>query len=74
MSNHSKQSGQAIIEYIILLTIILSMTGLFVASVRSSRDSMWKQMICDVSAACPDCKSTDSAKSALPNSKTKCKN
>lgn len=68
------ESGQAIIEYVILLTIIMSITGLFVGAVRTTRDKMWKQMICDISAACPDCQSTESAKQALPNSKVKCKN
>ncbi|MBS1959753.1 MAG: hypothetical protein JST80_09800 [Bdellovibrionales bacterium] len=68
------ESGQAIIEYVILLTIILTITGLFVAAVRSSRDKMWKQMICDISAACPDCHSPQSAQDALPKSGVKCKN
>lgn len=58
-------SGQAIIEYVLLLVILMSITGLFIAGVRTSRDKMWKQMICDVSAACPNCPATDSAKQML---------
>jgi hypothetical protein len=66
MRQKTDQSGQAIIEYVILLVLILSIGGLLFAGVRSSRDKMWKQMICDVSAACPDCPATESAKRALP--------
>ena len=40
------QSGQAIIEYVIVLTIILGISGLIVGAVRSNRDKMWKRMLC----------------------------
>ena len=66
-------AGQAILEYVLLLSIILSMTGIMLASVRSNRDKMWKLFICEVSAACPECKSTASAKAALPGSGATCK-
>jgi|GEM_PF-3193300 len=66
--------GQAIIEYVLLLSIILSMAGILIGGVRSSRDKLWKKMICEVSAACPDCHSPDSAQSALPHAGVKCKN
>jgi hypothetical protein len=72
--NRNREQGQAIIEYVLLLSIILSMAGLLVASVRSNRDKMWKRIICDVSAACPDCRSTESAKQALPGAGVQCKN
>ena len=68
------ESGQAIVEYILLLSIIMSMTGLMIAGVRSNRDKMWKRVLCEVSAACPDCKSTASAKAALPSAGVSCKN
>jgi hypothetical protein len=71
---HLNQSGQAIVEYILLLSMIISMTGIMIAGVRSNRDKMWKRILCEVSAACPDCKSTQGAKSALPNSGFSCKN
>jgi hypothetical protein len=69
----SAQSGQAIIEYILLLSIIITVSGLILGSVRSSRDKLWKMMICQVSAACPTCKATDSARTALPNTGGACK-
>ncbi len=64
----NSRSGQALIEYILLLSIILSITGLIVAGVKTTRDKMWKQMICDISAACETCRSTESAQRALPRS------
>ena len=70
----SKESGQAIVEYILLLSIILSITGIMIAGVRSSRDRMWKRVLCEVSAACPDCRATQSARQAFPGSGISCKN
>ena len=66
--NRKNHSGQALIEYVLLLSIIISMTCIMIAGVRSSRDKMWKQVLCEVSAACPDCKATESAKSAIKGS------
>ena len=74
METKSKQSGQAVLEYILLLSVILSISGLLVGSVRNTRDKMWKRMLCEVSAACPDCRSTDSAKAAFPKTGGNCKN
>jgi hypothetical protein len=68
------QSGQAIIEYILLFAIILSMAGLIVGGLSKTRDKMWKGMLCEVSAACPTCRSTDSAKTIFPSSGARCKN
>ena len=70
----SSKAGQAIVEYVLLLSIIISITGLMIAGVRSNRDKMWKRILCEVSAACPDCRSPDSAKAALPTSGVSCKN
>jgi len=68
------ESGQAILEYILLLSIILGLSGAIYAGVTSSRDKMWKHILCEVSAACPDCQSTQSAKNAFPKSGVTCKN
>jgi hypothetical protein len=70
----SGEAGQAIVEYVLLLSIILGMTGVMITGVRKNRDKMWKRILCEVSAACPDCKSTASAKAALPNAGVSCKN
>ncbi len=73
LSGVNRKSGQAIIEYVLLLSIILGIAGLLVGSIRSTRDKMWKQIMCEVSAECPTCTATDSAKSALPKSGVNCK-
>ena len=70
--NHFEE-GQAIIEYILLLSIILSLSGLMISGIHSTRDKMWKRFLCEISAACPTCKATDSAKAALPKAKVQCK-
>lgn len=72
MGKRTKASGQAILEYILLLSIILSLSGALIASVKGTRDKIWKRMICDVSAVCAECKATDSAKSIL-KAKADCK-
>ena len=72
--NRFGEQGQAIVEYILLLSIILGMGGILIGTVRSNRDKMWKRMICEVSAACPDCRATQSARAALPNAGVQCKN
>jgi hypothetical protein len=69
-----QNSGQAIIEYVLLMSIIVGMSGAIMFAVRKNRDKMWKIMICDVSAACPSCKSTDSAKNFFKSSGVSCKN
>jgi hypothetical protein len=63
----SNESGQAVIEYVMLLSIILSMAGLLSYGVTKTRDGLWKMIICQVSAPCPACAATQSAKSLLPN-------
>jgi len=68
------RSGQAILEYILLLAIIMGISGVMVSSVSSTRDKMWKKVLCEVSAACPDCKSTQSAKSSFPKAGVNCRN
>ena len=69
----NRESGQALVEYVLLLVILLSMGGIIIVGIQSARDNMWKRLLCEVSAACPDCKSTESAKNALPKATIKCK-
>jgi Flp pilus assembly pilin Flp len=60
------QSGQAVVEYVVLLTIILGMAATLQYGVQKTRDKLWKFVICKVSAPCPSCGATDSAKAVLP--------
>jgi hypothetical protein len=66
------QNGQALVEYILLVAIIISISGIIISAVSSGRDKFWKAMVCDVSAGCAGCKSTDSAKAFLPKSGKNC--
>ncbi len=73
LARQKQQSGQAILEYVLLLVIILGMGGIIVkGGVQVARDKLWKQILCDVSRACPKCKAPDSINKALPNAKKKC--
>lgn len=47
------------------MSIIISIAGALIASVKTGRDKLWKRMICEVSAECSECKSTESAKKIL---------
>jgi hypothetical protein len=69
----TKTSGQAIIEYVLLLAIILSFAGALKYAVTQNRDKFWKTMVCEVSAPCAGCTAPASAQSFLPNSGAKCK-
>jgi hypothetical protein len=66
VEKHSPRSGQAVIEYVMLLLIILTMGGIMRYGVQTARDKLWKKIICDVSAPCPGCAAPASAKNALP--------
>ncbi len=60
------ESGQAILEYILLLAIIISISGIMISSVRGMRDRMWKQTLCQVSSICAGCQPPESIQRALP--------
>ncbi len=65
MGKRSNQSGQAIIEYVIMLAIVLSVSGVIQFGMTRSRNKLWKKIICEVSAPCPGCASPESAKNTL---------
>jgi hypothetical protein len=60
------QSGQAILEYVVVLLIILSIGFTLQNGIRGSRDKLWKRIICHVTAPCIGCEAPDSAKTVLP--------
>ena len=66
MGKYWNQSGQAVVEYVILLAIVVSVSGVIHFGVGRTRDKLWKRMICDISAPCPGCISPKSAKDTLP--------
>ncbi|NDG85432.1 MAG: hypothetical protein EBX52_10420 [Proteobacteria bacterium] len=65
MGKKRNDSGQAILEYMIVLLIIVSISGVIQFGVSKSRNKLWKWMICQISAACPGCNPTASANKTL---------
>lgn len=49
-----------------VLAIILGFAGVIRFGLQKSRDRLWKQVICEVSAVCPGCPAPESAKKLLP--------
>ena len=49
-----------------VLLVILSIGFTLQNGIRGSRDKLWKRIICQVTAPCPGCKASDSAKNVLP--------
>ncbi|MBU6154368.1 MAG: hypothetical protein KGP28_08725 [Bdellovibrionales bacterium] len=66
MGKKSDQSGQAILEYVMVLLVILSIGFALQSGIQVSRDKFWKRIICHVTAPCPGCAAPDSAKNVLP--------
>ena len=51
----NNQSGQALIEYILMLTVALGLVTSMTFTFRRVAQTLWQQMTCEVSAACPAC-------------------
>ncbi len=66
MEKQRNGSGQAVVEFLVLLTLILGVAGMLQFGIQKTRDKIWKFVICKVSAPCPNCAATDSAKAVLP--------
>lgn len=73
LKRYSSRQGQAIIEYVLLLAIILSISGLLYSGVAQTRDKMWKRIICNVSAPCPGCTAPERADKLFPQAGIGCK-
>lgn len=48
-----------------MLAIVLSVSSIVQYGMTTSRNKLWKKIICDVSAPCPGCASPESAKNTL---------
>jgi len=49
------ESGQALIEYMLMIFVVVSTVGIITAGFREIILSVWQLMSCEVSAACPSC-------------------
>jgi hypothetical protein len=54
-SRRESQSGQTILEYILLLSIAAAMTLALGNGFKKARNFLWARMACEVSAPCPKC-------------------
>lgn len=52
VQNHS---GQAVVEYILMITVALFIVGLIGSTFVRVRNYLWMQMACEISSACPHC-------------------
>jgi hypothetical protein len=55
------ESGQAIVEYILILALALSLVSVIAIGLRKSMFSLWKFMATDITAPCPGCKNPNGA-------------
>lgn len=53
--SHSDQRGQAILEYVLMMLIVVSMVAILSKGLKSSLLVIWQFMAQRISAACPGC-------------------
>jgi Flp pilus assembly pilin Flp len=49
------EQGQAVIEYILMLAIVVSLVGVMGVGFRRGLIQLWEKMAKDISAPCPGC-------------------
>ncbi|MCM0604965.1 MAG: hypothetical protein KA715_02640 [Xanthomonadaceae bacterium] len=57
-----KQSGQAVVEFVLTLLLVTVVVGAITQFMRQSSGAMWKKLVCDISAPCAGCSASESAK------------
>ena len=65
MKTLSSKKGQAIIEYIVMLSVAISVVLIINAGFRKIRNYLWHDITCQVTAACPGCPAQQNVKKAL---------
>lgn len=51
----SDEDGQAIVEYLLMLMVAISIVAILASGVRRIVLGLWQVMACEISAACPHC-------------------
>jgi Flp pilus assembly pilin Flp len=59
------QSGQAVVEYIILLSMAVAIALAMAAGFNGISKKLWQLIACEVSAPCPGCQVDEAVKNAL---------
>jgi hypothetical protein len=74
MERRGKRSGQAILEYMLLLIVLFGVVALLNTVLGRVRETAWKAFMCEIAAPCYGCKVPDPTpiNRAFPNSNTPC--
>ena len=59
-----EEKAQVIVEYVLMLAMAVTVVGSLGYGLKKILLYLWKQISCDVSAACPHCPATDQVKNA----------
>jgi Flp pilus assembly pilin Flp len=59
--------GQAVVEYVLLLTISLAVMISLANGFRRICLTLWQTMTCDITAACPGCPPADAVSNKMAN-------
>jgi Flp pilus assembly pilin Flp len=59
------QSGQAVVEYMIMLVMVLTLMVAVSFAFRRAVRSFWQIITCEVSAACPNCPSDPNVRNKI---------
>jgi len=51
----NRQSGQALVEYVLTVVLVMSLFFLFNRAILTRIGSLWKTMAAEIAAACPNC-------------------
>ena len=51
------QEGQAVIEYVLMVSVTVGATGALVYGLRKTLFKLWSALAMDITAACPGCPS-----------------
>jgi Flp pilus assembly pilin Flp len=57
---HPGRSGQAMVEYLLMLVVAISLVAVMASSFRKTLTNLWGYYIRQVSAACPGCQANPS--------------
>ena len=58
------RSGQAVVEYILMLLVALSMATALMVSLKRIRSTFMMQVVCEVAAPCPTCAPAEEVREA----------
>lgn len=67
MTKRFSEQGQALVEYVLMLAVALSVVGIVGYGFRRIVLHAWQAVTCDVAAACPRCPVDEEIKNRIAN-------